>query len=58
MSTGLVFVESRHDKTRIQVKVTVPESNNSNELPAVILAHPYGPLGKLRLGRRKRCFFR
>lgn len=39
-----VFLQSLHDKTPIETLVSIDESKPS--APAVILAHPYGPLGK------------
>lgn len=43
MPTETVFIESLHDKARIETRVTYnPDVQNQ---PAIVIAHPYGPLG-------------
>ncbi|KAI9260526.1 Alpha/Beta hydrolase protein [Phascolomyces articulosus] len=47
MPSETIFVESCHDKTSIETRITFNGNVNgaTATAPAVILAHPYGPLG-------------
>lgn len=38
-----LFIKSKHDDALIQVHISC--SSTKNEAPAIIIAHPYGPLG-------------
>ena len=43
MSSHTVFIESKHDKTLLQLYASSLTKNTT--APAIIIAHPYGPLG-------------
>ncbi|KAG2224939.1 hypothetical protein INT45_010888 [Circinella minor] len=46
MPSETIFLESCHDKTSIETRVTFNNNHDSTfPVPGVILAHPYGPLG-------------
>lgn len=47
MSSDTVLLESCHDKTLIEARITYTShnTNNGDIVPAIVLAHPYGPLG-------------
>jgi predicted acyl esterase len=47
-----VSFPSEHDGTKLNARIIYPHdatSPNTTSLPAVVLAHPYGPLGRQRL---------
>src|SRR5690348_9304477 len=44
MSTKCIFIDS--DNMKLEARITVPNlPTSSNSIPAIIIAHPYGPLG-------------
>jgi alpha/beta superfamily hydrolase len=47
MPSQTLFIESKHDKTPLQVYISYNPGTTTNkeEAPAIIIAHPYGPLG-------------
>lgn len=48
MPSQTLFIESEKDKKKIEIYVGSNITKNmQNEAPAIIIAHPYGPLGNL-----------
>jgi hypothetical protein len=46
MSSETLFIESKYDKTLLQVYVSCElTKEQQTEAPGIIIAHPYGPLG-------------
>ncbi|CDS11728.1 hypothetical protein LRAMOSA03991 [Lichtheimia ramosa] len=45
MTSDTVLLESCHDKTLVEARITYNSHDNSTIVPAIVLAHPYGPLG-------------
>lgn len=45
MTSDTVLLESCHDKTLVEARITYNSHDNSSIVPAIVLAHPYGPLG-------------
>ncbi|KAI9308575.1 Alpha/Beta hydrolase protein [Cunninghamella echinulata] len=43
MTTKIIFIDSEHIK--IEARITVPDLPTNNNAPAIIISHPYGPLG-------------
>ncbi|CAO3654249.1 unnamed protein product [Cunninghamella echinulata] len=43
MTTKLISIDSDHIK--IEARITVPDLPTNNNIPAIIISHPYGPLG-------------
>ncbi|CEP11457.1 hypothetical protein [Parasitella parasitica] len=46
MPSNTIFIESRQDKTQLEIFVSsMHTKDEQQEAPGVIIAHPYGPLG-------------
>jgi hypothetical protein len=40
-----LFIESRKDKVPIEIRLDYKGSKEINDIPAIVIGHPYGPLG-------------
>lgn len=46
MPSSTLFVESRQDKTPLEILVSSNQTRtDQQQAPGIIIAHPYGPLG-------------